>query len=202
MRRYIKSGRLQDPGRVSRLCLAKPVATSTQCATNRRSHAGEPAPDAPAPPHGGTDDDHTAAPDRHPISDRAANIMNVLVLGAYGLIGQAVAGRLLTGGAPVVGLARSARRGRATLPTARWIEADISHLLTPADWAPYLDGIDAVVNAAGALQSGRNGEDLSRLQRDAIVALIEASETAGVTRFVQISAPGAGPTASTTFLAP
>ena len=126
--------------------------------------------------------------------------MRVLVLGAYGLIGLAVAKRLIAGGHSLVGLARSARRGRALLPEADWIGADISALTTPEDWKVHLKEIDAVVNASGALQSGLK-DNVAAVQRDAIIALISACEATSVTRFIQISAPGASEMSDTAFYA-
>ncbi len=125
--------------------------------------------------------------------------MKVLVLGGYGLIGSAVVAELLRGGIETVGLARNREHGAALFPNAQWIGADIGSLARPQDWMPHLAGIDAVVNASGALQSGPR-DDLGATQRDAIVALIDACQSAGVETFVQISAPGANPEAETEFL--
>ena len=125
--------------------------------------------------------------------------MRVLVLGGYGLIGLEVSKALRRAGHDVVGLARSARRGRSLLPDAHWIGADIATLTTPALWQPFLTDIDAVVNASGVLQNGA-GDDVAATQRDAIVALVAACAAAGPRRFVQISAPGAAPDATTAFL--
>ncbi|EKF17253.1 SDR family oxidoreductase [Nitratireductor pacificus] len=126
--------------------------------------------------------------------------MRILVLGGYGFIGRAVMRRLAADGHAPVGLGRSAAAGRHRAPQFDWIGADIAGLLSPADWLPHLSGVDAVVNCSGALQSG--GRDrLKPLQHDAMVALFQACGEAGVRRFVQISAPGAAPSAATEFLA-
>lgn len=125
--------------------------------------------------------------------------MRVLVLGGYGLIGIEVSRALIRAGHEVVGLARTARRGRAMLPQADWIAADIARLTTPERWTPHLDGIDCVVNAAGALQTGAR-DDVGAVQHRAVVALIAACEAAGPARFVQISAVGASPDAETEFM--
>ena len=126
--------------------------------------------------------------------------MRVLVLGGYGLIGLEVCRELMRQGFAVTGLARSETRGAKLLPGARWIGDDIARLTSPEDWAPYLSGFDAVVNASGALQSGAR-DRLGAVQRDAICALIAASEQAGIADFIQISAPGAEPEADTEFMA-
>lgn len=124
--------------------------------------------------------------------------MRVLVLGGYGLVGLAASKRLIRDGHSVVGLARSANRGKAFLPTSDWIEADISKLTRPRDWLPHLINIDVVVNAAGVLQNGLK-DSVSAVQRDSITALIEACEQIGVQKFIQISAPDADENADTLF---
>lgn len=125
--------------------------------------------------------------------------MNVLVLGGYGLIGQHIVRRLISDGHKVTGLSRNANRARQSHRGVAWQAGDLNALVTPAAWAPFLNGVDAVVNASGALQTGLK-DDLSRVQSDAIVALVEAAETAGVRCFVQVSAPGAAVDAETEFL--
>jgi uncharacterized protein YbjT (DUF2867 family)/uncharacterized membrane protein len=125
--------------------------------------------------------------------------MRALVLGAYGLIGSAVAARLVEAGWDVVGLGRSVEAPRRSRPEIEWRQADIATLLRPANWSPFLDGIDAVVNCAGALQDGAR-DDVAAVQRDAMRALYAAAESAGVSRFLQISAAGARPDSVTPFM--
>ena len=124
--------------------------------------------------------------------------MRILVLGGYGLIGLAISKRLLRDGHDLVGLGRSARKGRALLPDTDWISVDIATLTRPEDWHSFVDGIDVVINAAGALQDGLKDKVIA-VQQHAMLALIRACETAGVNRFVQISAPGVDAAASTAF---
>lgn len=123
----------------------------------------------------------------------------VLVLGGYGLIGQAIVRHLIDAGHSVLALGRDANHGRRNEPRCDWVAADISRLTSADQWASILGGVDAVVNASGALQSGLR-DHLDDLQNRSIVALIDACETAAVRTFVQISAPGASGTASTEFL--
>lgn len=123
----------------------------------------------------------------------------ILVLGGYGLIGLPIVRRLIDDGNDVFGLGRDPNLGKSLEPRATWIAADIARLLTPQSWKPLVGGLDIVINASGALQSGRR-DDLPKLQQQAIIALIEACEDHGPQRFIQISAPGASPEASTEFL--
>jgi uncharacterized protein YbjT (DUF2867 family) len=125
--------------------------------------------------------------------------MRVLVVGGYGLIGLEIVRALTAAGMEVVGLGRSAERGRRLAPGIAWIGADIATLDEAGKWAAHLSGVEAVVNASGALQDGAK-DDLRKAQDAAIRALIAACEAAGVTRYVQISAPGAEADASTAFL--
>ncbi|AZO23466.1 SDR family oxidoreductase [Mesorhizobium sp. M1E.F.Ca.ET.045.02.1.1] len=116
--------------------------------------------------------------------------MKVLVLGGYGLIGEAVLERLIEDGHDLVGLGRDVVQARRRKPRAQWIAADMSRLLAAADWIPLLAGVEAVVNAAGALQDGSR-DHLDAIHRRSVAALVTACEQAGVRRLVQISAIGA-----------
>ena len=138
-----------------------------------------------------------AWPERSVTPVLGAN-MRVLVLGGYGLIGLEIVRRLSAEGHEVVGLGRSLQKGRAAAPDARWIGADMATLTTPQAWAPHIAGVDAIVNAAGALQDGAR-DNLRATQQDAIIALIGACAGKPI-RFVQISAPGAAEDATTEFM--
>lgn len=111
--------------------------------------------------------------------------MNVLLTGASGFIG----GNLL----------RALRRGGHTVrPVSRRHGLDMRRLLAPQDWQPLLDGVDAVVNAAGILAE-QGGQRHDRLHTQAPVALFRACGEAGVRRIVQVSALGADATATSSF---
>lgn len=125
--------------------------------------------------------------------------MVVLVLGGYGLIGMSVVRRLAAAGHEVVGFGRNTVMAARQLPQARWIDADIAQHLRVEDWRPHLRDIDAVVNAAGALQDGAR-DDVVTLQSHAMRALFRACLELGVRHVVQISATGAAPAASTPFM--
>ncbi|MBZ9671020.1 SDR family oxidoreductase [Mesorhizobium sp. ES1-3] len=124
--------------------------------------------------------------------------MKVLVLGGYGLIGEAVVGHLLGEGHHVTALGRDIRDAGRRWPAVRWVAADMSRLLAPEDWMPIVAGMDAVVNAAGALQDGPR-DRLDAIHRGSVVALVVACEQAGVRRLAQISAIGADPASSDVF---
>jgi len=125
--------------------------------------------------------------------------MRILVLGGYGLIGLAVVRRLHRMGHEVVGLGRSRYTGEKACPDVSWIEADISRHTDSSAWNAHLADVDAVINASGALQDGAK-DNLDLSQSKAMVALIDCAQKMKVKRFIQISAPGAEPDASTAFM--
>lgn len=122
---------------------------------------------------------------------------HILVLGAYGFIGAEVVRGLRAAGHEVTGLGRDAVAARRVLPDVPFRQADLRALVTPAAWAPLLDGIDLVINCAGALQDG-GPDDLAAVHHAAIAALGQAGARAG-TGVIQISAAGVSARASTAF---
>ena len=122
----------------------------------------------------------------------------VLVIGAYGFIGAAISRALQEAGHPVRGLGRDPAQGRAVLPGLEWVRGDLRQMTGPDDWAKALAGVVAVVNAAGALQDGAR-DSLAAVHDTAIRALLAACDSAGVRRFVQVSAAGVAPDAGTEF---
>lgn len=114
--------------------------------------------------------------------------MRIVVVGAYGLIGGYVTARLARAGHAVVGVGRSIEVPARRFPFATWKKAEL-RTATVQDWGLLLDGADAVVNCAGALQDGPR-DDLDAVHREAVARMAEACARAGVRRFVQISAIG------------
>ncbi|MCJ8518872.1 SDR family oxidoreductase [Pseudorhizobium tarimense] len=114
--------------------------------------------------------------------------MNILVIGATGLIGSAICARLSTDAHHVVAAVRS---GSAFLPmgVSRQVVLDLANATSASDWLPHLEGIGAVVNCAGALQD--TGQDRVRtVHVEAPAALFLACEEAGIRRVVHFSALG------------
>lgn len=124
----------------------------------------------------------------HGIHDSAQR-MNVLLTGATGLIGSAVAARLAAAGHAVVGVTRRPRTTAEIHPISRWTILDLRDVRSPEDWTPHLERIDAVVNCAGVLQDGPR-DSVRATHADAPSHLWKACEAAGVRRVVQISAAG------------
>lgn len=112
--------------------------------------------------------------------------MKVLVTGASGFIGHNLVMALRA-------------HGHAVKPVSRRHGVDMGHLLQPADWHPLLDGVEAVVNAAGIISQTRR-QRFDVLHRLAPVALFHACAQRGLRRVVQVSALGADDGACTAFL--
>lgn len=111
--------------------------------------------------------------------------MNILLTGASGFVGLNLAGALAAAGHTVRPVSR--RQGR-----------DLTTMCTPADWRGLLDGVDAVINAAGIIAE-RGRQRFETLHTRAPLALFKACEQAGVRRVIQISALGADATAFSAF---
>lgn len=113
----------------------------------------------------------------------------ILVLGATGFIGQEIALRLAHVGHDVTGLGRNIARSERRLPAIRWIGRDLARMHETSDWLSLLEGVDAVVNCAGALQDGLF-DDLLAVQQKAMLALYAACTLKPQKPvIVQISAP-------------
>ena len=115
--------------------------------------------------------------------------MRVLVTGGYGLIGSAVVARLLRSGHRVRATGRDVRAASIRRPDVEWHRSDFTRQILPQDWREILDGVDAVVNCVGILDSS-TGEDIRDVQVRATVALFQACEAAGVRRVIHFSAVG------------
>ena len=115
--------------------------------------------------------------------------MRILLIGASGLIGSAVAARLARDGHELIGVGRGDGAAVRRVPLSGWIQLDVRNAIRPEDWLLHLEGVEAVVNCAGVLQdSGR--DSTARVHADAPSALWRACETAGVRRVVHFSALG------------
>lgn len=125
--------------------------------------------------------------------------MRVLLIGAYGFIGSAIAHELAARGHEVTGLGRDLEYGKASLPQLRWVGADLSRMTEVENWRELVATNDAVINASGLLQSG-DGGSVEAVQLQSVRALAAACEAERVALFVQISAAGAGADPTSDFM--
>ncbi len=108
--------------------------------------------------------------------------MNILICGANGFIGRALAEHLRRAGHAVIRGVRCPTR-----PDDRAM--DFSTDLDPGDWRDRLHGVDVVINAVGILTESRE-RGFETIHHRAPVALFEACASAQVKRVVHISALG------------
>lgn len=111
--------------------------------------------------------------------------MRVLVCGASGCVGRAVAHALRSRGHQVVEGTRDAENGR------HGMRIDYMVPSPPQEWAARLRGarIDAVVNCVGILMPAQ-GQTFERVHTEGPVELFRGAAMAGVHRIVQVSALG------------
>ncbi|WP_170181743.1 NAD-dependent epimerase/dehydratase family protein [Phreatobacter stygius] len=124
--------------------------------------------------------------------------MRVLVTGASGFVGAAIAEFLASQGHQLRAGARDPRMISARPGITPWALPDLDN---PVDWRPHLEGLDAVVHAAGlAHQLPGTGEDrMMRINAQAAGDLARAATAAGIRHVVLISSIRAiaGPAADT-----
>lgn len=113
--------------------------------------------------------------------DRLQSTMRILLAGASGFIGSALAEALARRGHVVL------RAGRAA---GNEVQADFTAMPSRAWWQARLAGVDVVVNAVGILRE-QGSQSFDTLHTRAPVELFEASVAAGVPLVVQVSALGA-----------
>ena len=109
--------------------------------------------------------------------------MRILVSGARGFVGSALAARMVAAGHDVWNGVRRVRGSRDVL-------LDYTQPFDKQAWRTRLEQFDAVVNAVGILvESGR--QSFETLHHAGPVRLFEAAAAAGVRRVLQVSALGA-----------
>jgi uncharacterized protein YbjT (DUF2867 family) len=107
--------------------------------------------------------------------------MKVLVVGATGTLGRQIVRRALDEGHEVRCMVRSAQRAGFL---REWgVELVRGNLTQPDTLIPALDGVDAVIDAATA----RPSESVQTVDWQGKVNLIQATQAAGVKRFIFIS---------------
>lgn len=126
--------------------------------------------------------------------------MNILVLGASGFIGSAIAARLVEAGHSVTGLACNAQGAARKFPSFQWIEGDLRQMQRGDDWREALSNAEVVVNCAGALQSGLR-DNVEAVQHKAMLALYAGAEKADISQIIQISAAGSDDAGQSDFMA-
>ncbi|SFJ72703.1 SDR family oxidoreductase [Bradyrhizobium sp. Gha] len=117
--------------------------------------------------------------------------MRILLIGGTGLIGSAIRARLSADGHECVLVSRHP----AVVSDTRHFIADVARTTDASKWKGLLAGVDAVVNAAGALQ----GQDMQAVHVAGSAALYAACESAGIRRVILFSAIGSNRDARSDF---
>jgi uncharacterized protein YbjT (DUF2867 family) len=115
--------------------------------------------------------------------------MDVVVAGGHGKIGQRLLRLIADRGDRARGLIR--KPDHASDLEALGAEAVVCDMEAEDDLAPFVEGADAVVFAAGA-GPGSGPERKQTVDLGAAVKLIDAAKAAGIARYLMVSAIGAG----------
>lgn len=125
-----------------------------------------------------------------------ADPLRILVCGANGFIGAAIARALERRGHVVLRGVRNPAIHQRQHPERRYVEVDFQRDQQAGAWLERLQGVHVVVNAAGILRE-RGEQTFDALHVQGPVALFEACAAVGVARVLQISALGADAQATT-----
>lgn len=120
--------------------------------------------------------------------------MRVLMLGATGSIGRAVAAHLHARGHALVGVSRRRAQAFERYPDYGWIVGDLHKDLESEVWLRKLHRFDAVVNCAGLVHESADAH-FETVHALGPAALYRACERAGVRRIVHVT-PAGDPAAS------
>ncbi|MCY3988236.1 MAG: SDR family oxidoreductase [Gammaproteobacteria bacterium] len=112
----------------------------------------------------------------------------VLVAGATGGTGSLVVAELIEQGYPVRAFVRDTAKAAERLGAD--VEAVVGDLKDPASIAAALDGVGAVINAAGASAGGGPGNTAENVDFEGARNLAEAALAAGAGQYVLVSSRG------------
>ena len=105
----------------------------------------------------------------------------ILLTGATGFVGRALAPRLLSTGWQVRCLTRNAARARAALPERQWVQGDLG---SADDCARALDGCSTAMYLVHGM--GEGSDDYQRREIEGARRFARAAGTAGVKRIVYL----------------
>lgn len=123
--------------------------------------------------------------------------MKILITGAQGFIGSRLAEALVKEGHQLVCPSRHSRPPACPGEKASAVPADFTRMDDPVAWAPWMDGVDCVINTVGIFRDA-TGTDYTTVHVRAPVALFEAARRRGA-RVIQFSALGADAGAESAF---
>ena len=126
-------------------------------------------------------------------------IKSVLVLGGSGFVGRHLCQQLAALGYRVLVPTRARERVKnlSVLPTVELVNADVHDAST---LTALVRRWDAVVNAVGVLHNGRGANSFAAAHVGLAQKLVDACQTTGVRRVIQISAIGADLAAPSAYL--
>jgi len=124
--------------------------------------------------------------------------MKIMVTGASGFVGSALLEKAVREGHELKALIRkNSEHGRQGVPKeVEVVEADVFD----NDLHAHFEGLDAVINLVGIIRDFPSlGITFEHVHYDSTLNIIKSMKKAGVERFVQMSALGAGPESTTEY---
>lgn len=116
----------------------------------------------------------------------------ILVVGATGILGGAIATALAAGGYPVRGLVRpTSDPARVAALIAAGVETREGDLKRPAGLAPLCAGVDTLIATASSTLSRQPGDTIESVDRRGQLDLLAAARAQGVGHLIFVSFPPA-----------
>lgn len=126
--------------------------------------------------------------------------MNVFLTGATGFVGSYILKELIDQGHSVRCLVRPGSTEKLPVDAGA-VDVVYGDITDPHTLHGKLDGCDAVIHLVGIIEEKRSeGITFDAIHYQGTVNVADAARAANITRFVQMSANGAGPAANTRYL--
>ena len=124
--------------------------------------------------------------------------MDIFLTGGSGFVGRALSNELIQRGHRLRCLVRSNSKNQ--LISSPQITPVKGNIFSPDDLVPLIEGADAVIHLVGIIREfPRREVTFERLHYEATTAVINAAQTAGVLRFLHMSANGSRRDAQTNY---
>ncbi len=125
--------------------------------------------------------------------------MKVLVTGATGYVGHSVTEALVQAGHGVVGLSRDGKKSKAASGANLSLDPNVDYragdVASGAGLKEAMQGVEAVIHLVGIIAE-KGAQTFEKVHVGGTRNVLEAAKAAGVKRYLQMSALGAGPQAN------
>lgn len=125
--------------------------------------------------------------------------MKVLITGATGYVGHSVCEALVQAGHSVIGLSREGKKSKAASGASLTLNVNVDYragdVASGTGLKDAMQGVEAVIHLVGIIAE-KGAQTFEKVHVGGTRNVLEAAKAAGVKRYLQMSALGAGPQAA------